>query len=79
LTKYSKNKENAVKLIEFLTGKEAQTLLTQDNYEFPVNDQAEKPELLASWGEFKAQQIDFAKLGVHNPKATEIFNKVGWK
>lgn len=79
LTKHSKNKENAIKLIEFMTSKEAQTMLTQGNYEFPVNDDAELPELLQSWGPFKAQQIDFAKLGEHNKKAVEIFNKVGWK
>lgn len=79
LAKHSKNKENAVKLIEFLTDKEAQELVSKTNFEFPVNPKAEKPELLKSWGEFKAQQIDFAKLGEHNKKAVEISNKVGWK
>ncbi|WP_418007052.1 Fe(3+) ABC transporter substrate-binding protein [Paenibacillus naphthalenovorans] len=79
LAKHSKNKENAVKLIEFLTDTEAQELMSKENFEFPVNPKAEKPELLKSWGEFKAQQIDFAKLGEHNKKAVEISNKVGWK
>ncbi|UVI28282.1 Fe(3+) ABC transporter substrate-binding protein [Paenibacillus spongiae] len=79
LTKHAKNKENAIKLIEFMTGKEGQTILTQGSYEFPVNQAADKPELLKSWGEFKSQQIDYAKLGEHNKKATEILNKVGWK
>ena len=79
LAKHSKNKENAVKLIEFLTDTEAQALMSKENFEFPVNPKAEKPELLKSWGEFKAQQIDFAKLGEHNKKAVEISNKVGWK
>ncbi|QQE73845.1 Fe(3+) ABC transporter substrate-binding protein [Brevibacillus composti] len=79
LTKHSKNKENAIKLIEFLTDKEAQSMLSQSNYEFPVNAEAEMPELLKSWGEFKAQEIDFAALGTHNKKALEISNKVGWK
>lgn len=79
LAKYSKNKENAIKLIEFLTGKEAQETITNENFEFPVNPQAQLPELLKSWGEFKTQEIDFAKLGVHNKKALEILNKAGWK
>lgn len=79
LTKHSKNKENAIKLIEFLTDVEAQTILTQGNYEFPVNDKAELPDLLKSWGTFKIQQIDFSKLGTNNRKAVEIFNKTGWK
>ncbi|MFD1776065.1 Fe(3+) ABC transporter substrate-binding protein [Paenibacillus rhizophilus] len=79
VTKYSKNKDNAVKLIEFLTGTEAQTMVTNENYEFPVNAKAELPELLKSWGTFKTQQIDFNTLGVHNAKAIEIINKTGWK
>ncbi|ASA22441.1 Fe(3+) ABC transporter substrate-binding protein [Paenibacillus donghaensis] len=79
LIKNSKNTKNAVKLIEFLTGAEAQTMITNENYEFPVNAEAELPELLKSWGTFKAQQIDFNKLGVYNAKAIEIMNKTGWK
>ncbi|MBP1996650.1 Fe(3+) ABC transporter substrate-binding protein [Paenibacillus eucommiae] len=79
MTQHSKNKENAIKLVEFITGEEGQSLLTQGSFEFPVNKAAKKPDLLNTWGEFKTQQIDFAKLGDHNKKATEILNKVGWK
>ncbi|WNQ14137.1 Fe(3+) ABC transporter substrate-binding protein [Paenibacillus aurantius] len=79
LSKYSKNKENAIKLVEYLTGEEAQAVTSAENFEFPVNPKAKKPELLQSWGDFKTQQIDFAKLGEYNGKAIEIFNKVGWK
>ncbi|QRG70275.1 Fe(3+) ABC transporter substrate-binding protein [Brevibacillus choshinensis] len=79
LAKHSKNKENAVKLIEFLTSEEAQALMSKENFEFPVNEKAQKPELLKSWGDFKTQQIDFSKLGEHNKKSIEIMNKVGWK
>lgn len=79
LVKHSKNKENAIKLIEYLTGPEAQAVASKENFEFPVNPNTELPELLKSWGEFKAQDIDFAVLGKHNKKAIEILNKVGWK
>lgn len=79
LIKHSKNKENAVKLIEYLTAPEAQSTISKTNFEFPVNKAAEMPELLKSWGEFKSQNIDFAVYGELNPKAVEIVNKVGWK
>ncbi|WP_274361946.1 Fe(3+) ABC transporter substrate-binding protein [Paenibacillus thermotolerans] len=79
LIKNSKNKENAIILIEFLTGVEAQETVSAENFEYPVNKQAKVPELLASWGEFKAQDIDFGKLGEYNKTAVEIMNKVGWK
>ncbi|HHY74966.1 MAG TPA: Fe(3+) ABC transporter substrate-binding protein [Bacillus bacterium] len=79
LTKHSKNKENAIKLMEYMTSVEAQEYLSSRNYEFPVNPNAAKPELLASWGEFEMQNLNFDTLGEHNKKAIEIFNKVGWK
>lgn len=79
LTKYSKNKENAIKLIEYLTDTEAQSELSKSNYEFPVNKAAKMPDLLKSWGDFTAQDLDFSTLGVYNRKAIEIFNKVGWQ
>nr|WP_225435409.1 Fe(3+) ABC transporter substrate-binding protein [Bacillus aerolatus] len=79
LTKHSKHPQNATKLIEYITGKEAQEFLSANNYEFPVNAEAEMPELLKSWGEFKMQELNFDTLGEHNQKAIEIFNKTGWK
>lgn len=79
LIKHSKNKDNAVKLIEFLTAPEAQAIISQANFEYPVNNEAELPEILESWGEFKHQGIDFAAYGEFNPAAVEIANKVGWK
>jgi iron(III) transport system substrate-binding protein len=79
LTKHAKHPNNATKLIEYMTSVEAQEFLSANNYEFPVNPEATKPELLQSWGEFKAQELNFDTLGEHNQKAIEIFNKVGWK
>jgi iron(III) transport system substrate-binding protein len=77
--KHGKHKENAIKLIEFLTGKEAQETLTNSNFEFPVNPAAERAEYIKAWGEFKEQELDFDLLHVHNAKAIEIMNKAGWK
>ncbi len=79
LTAHSKNKDNAIKLAEFLTSVESQEFLSEVNFEYPVNPQAKWPALLESWGKFKHQDIDFAAYGENNPKAVEIMNKVGWK
>jgi iron(III) transport system substrate-binding protein len=79
LIKHSQNKDNAVKLIEFLTATKAQELFSSDNFEFPVNPEAKLPELMNSWGTFKSQELDFAKIGEYNKKSVEIMNKVGWK
>ncbi|QUW22540.1 extracellular solute-binding protein [Sporosarcina sp. Marseille-Q4063] len=75
----SKNADNAVKLLEFLTGEEAQGKFASANYEYPVNENVEPSELLQSWGDFKEQDIPLTTLGEHNAKAIMIFNEVGWK
>ena len=50
-----------------------------ENGEFPLNKKVELPELLKSWGSFKAQDIDFEKLGTERQKAVLIFDQIGWK
>ena len=79
VTKHAKNKENAIKLIEFLTGKEAQKTFAQVNYEYPVHPQVKPSELVASWGEFKEDKVNLAELGVNNKEAVKIFDVAGWK
>ncbi len=79
LTKYAKNKENAIKLMEFLSSEKAQKQFAEANYEFPVNPKIEPSDLLKSWGEFKPQNINLSKLGEFNSISVKIFNEVGWK
>jgi len=79
VVKASQNKENAIKLLEFLSAPEAQETFAEANYEYPVNPQVEPSELLKSWGEFKEQDIPLSVLGENNAKSILIFNEVGWK
>ncbi|WP_277587607.1 Fe(3+) ABC transporter substrate-binding protein [Psychrobacillus antarcticus] len=79
VVKTSKNKENAIKLLEFLSSPESQITFAEANYEYPVNKSVEPSELLKSWGEFKEQEIPLSTLGENNAKSILIFNEVGWK
>jgi len=79
VTKYSKNKENAVKLIEFLVSPKAQSMFAKANYEYPVNKNVETSALLKSWGTFKEDTLALEELGKNNSKAVKIFNEVNWK
>ncbi|MDQ6423240.1 Fe(3+) ABC transporter substrate-binding protein [Paenibacillus sp. LHD-117] len=79
LARYSENRDNALKLMEYLTSKEGQTLLARESFEFPVNLEAEAADPLRSWGTFKAQRLDFADLEQYRQEAIGIFDKAGWK
>lgn len=79
VAKHAKNKENAIKLIEFLSSPKAQAKFAEANFEYPVNPSVEPSDLLKSWGEFKSQDINLSILGKNNTDAVKIFNEVGWK
>lgn len=79
VTKYAPNKENAIKLIEFLSQAESQNFLASINFEYPVNPNAEFSDLLKQWGNFKADDLNLSVLGDNNSDAVIIFDKVGWK
>ena len=73
------NKENAVKLLEYLTTPEAQAYFAEGNYEFPVVDGVKLDPVLEQWGEIKTDGINAAKLGENNPEAVKLMDRVGWK
>lgn len=79
VAKYAPNKENAVKLLEYLTTDSIQSIFAMANYEYPVKKEVETASILESWGNFKIDTVDFAKLGMYNRDAIVIFNEVGWK
>ena len=79
LVKTSKNKNNAIKFLEFLSSSEAQDVFGNINYEYPVNIKNNKSELLKSWGNFKIDEINLSILGKRNSEAVKIFDKAGWE
>lgn len=79
VTKSSKNRENAIKLLEYLSSVEAQELFSAANYEYPVNPAAETSALLQSWGTFHEDDIDIAELGINNSEAVKVFDRAGWR
>jgi len=78
VVKYSKNKENAIALLEFLTQPKAQNLYSYMNYEYPVNPNMSLSEELKSWGEFKEDKLPIEKLAELAPIAQKIIDRVGW-
>lgn len=79
VAKHSKNKQNAIKFIEFLASKEAQKAFAQANYEYPVHPEVEASDLVKSWGEFKADTLNLTELGLNNKKAVMLSDEIGWK
>ena len=79
LTKNSKNKENAIKLIKYLQTDEAQKTYVNNTYEYSVNPSISPNEIVRGWGDFKMDDLDLNLLGSKRDEAIRIFDKSGWK
>lgn len=79
VTYYAKNKENAIKFIEFLSTIESQEIFAEANQEFPANPKAKSSEIVSSWGTFKEDKIQLDEVGKYTKEAVEIATKANWK
>ena len=78
--KYTRNLDNAIKLIEYLADDKAQELYARANHEYPIRDTINLSKIVYSWGyPFKQDQINLNQLGVNNSKAAKIFDEVNWQ
>lgn len=74
----AKNRDNAVRFIEFLSGDTAQKLYAEANIEYPVKSGAALHPLVESWGAFKADAIELAEVAKLRPTAARIVDQVGF-
>ena len=79
ITKSSKNKKDAIKFLEFLSGSDSQKTFGSVNYEYPIKIEANQSELLNSWGPFKYDKLNLSVLGANNAEAVKLFDKAGWE
>ena len=78
VAKYSKNKEAAIKLLEFLSSMDAQKMYGEINFEYPVNSKIKPSDELISWGDFREDKISIEKIALLSMDAQKIIDRVGW-
>lgn len=78
LTESAPNRDNAVRLMEFLSDDEAQQIYAEANYEYPVKADVPKSELLESWGDFKADTLPLAEIANLRAAAIQMVDRVGY-
>jgi iron(III) transport system substrate-binding protein len=79
VTRSAKNKANAIKLIEFLVGDEAQKIYASVVYEYPLRDGIPVAPVVAEWGVFEADSLDLTALGANNAEAVRLADRAGWR
>ena len=78
VAKYSKNKNEAVALLEFLSKAQSQKMYGEINFEYPVNPSVETTEELKSWGSFKSESLPIISIAQKAYEAQKIIDRVGW-
>jgi iron(III) transport system substrate-binding protein len=74
----AKNRENAVRLIEYLSETPAQTLYAERIFEYPVKPGVPLSPVVAGWGSFKADSIALAEVAKQRAAATRLVDRVGF-
>jgi iron(III) transport system substrate-binding protein len=79
VVKHAKHRDNAVKLVEFLSSTDAQNLFADANYEYPANPAVKASTIITAWGDFKADTVDVAAAGELQAAAVKLMDRVGYK
>jgi len=76
LAKHAPNAEAGKKFIEFLLSDKAQSIYAERNFEFPVVPGVKSSDLVASWGELKADNLSMATIAASRDEASKLVDAV---
>lgn len=79
VTAHAKNRANAVRLLEYLSGLQAQQLFADTSLEYPANPKAEVNAIVKAWGPFKQDELNIAAAGEFQAAATRLADRAGYK
>lgn len=78
VTRYAPHKEEAIKLLEWLSSKEAQEDFAGLNHEYPVLKGVPVSDIVKSWGDFKRDPINISKAGELQADAVKLMDRAGY-
>ena len=78
MTRSAPNKDNALKLMQFLSQGEAQKIYAEQVYEYPVLPGAEPSDIVKGFGTIKPDQMPLTDVAKYRKQASELVDKVGF-
>lgn len=79
VTAFAPNRENAIRLLEYMISDESQAAYAAANFEYPVVSGVPASKIVAAWGSFVEDMLPLTELGRLNSDAVRIMDEVGWK
>ncbi len=78
ITKHAKQPQAAQQLLEWMSSPNAQAVLANSNQEYPANAGVKPSEEVASWGEFKADNVHVEAAGRRQADAVKLMDRAGY-
>ena len=78
MTRHAPNRDNALKLMTFLAGDQAQQMYAEVNGEYPVNERIEISDYLKSLGAFKRDTVALSQVAANRAEASKMADRVGY-
>ncbi len=78
VARHAPNRDNAVRLLEYLVGDQAQSLYAKANYEYPVKSGVELDTVVASFGTLKVDPLPMTEIARFRKQASELVDRVGF-
>lgn len=75
VTRHAKNPEGAQKFLEWLSTPEAQSVFADENMEYAANPQVKPSEQVASWGEFRQDNLNVNAAGQLQATAIKLMDR----
>ncbi len=80
VARHAKNREAAVRFLEYLASPEAQTYFASGNNEWPViRGAALKNPALETFGDFKAEAVPVSVIGMNTVRVQQMLDRVGYR
>jgi iron(III) transport system substrate-binding protein len=77
MAKNAPNRDNALKLMEFLASEEAQKIYAAEVFEYPASPDVEPSDIVKSFGALNADTLPLAEIAAHRKAASEMVDRVG--
>lgn len=78
IAKNAPHKQEAVQLLEFLVGPEAQAMLAEGNFETPVRAGVAQPPVLAAFGTVVPDNVTPAQIAIGRSTASKLVDQTGF-
>ena len=79
VTKHSKNPDDAIRLLEFLSSIEAQKIYVGLNKEYPATQKIKADNLIALWGDFNQDKMNLSFAGKNQADSVSLMQREGYK